>query len=171
MRTERIFGLDLLRAIAIICVLIAHTTFIISEKLDNAFTYEFGFLGVEFFFVLSGFLIGGILIKLTTSEGGLSFEKIKSFWIRRWFRTLPNYYLIFVFSSINEVLYRHHYDSHFLTFLIFSQNFTSPPPPFFNVSWSLSIEEWFYVTFPILMLSFHYLQKNLNYHLMLFFMP
>lgn len=160
MRAKRVFGLDLIRAFAIICVLISHTTKFISEKLSMAFSYGFGFLGVEIFFVLSGFLIGSILIKLTTSLGGLSFEKIKSFWIRRWFRTLPNYYLTFILLSIIEVLSRHNYKFLYLSFLIFSQNFITPPPPFFGVSWSLSVEEWFYVAFPILMLSFYYLQKK-----------
>ncbi len=151
MAQNRIFGLDLLRALAITCVLIAHTAFLVTPKHDFAITYIFGFLGVELFFVLSGFLIGGILIKSITESGELKFKLIKSFWIRRWFRTLPNYYLVFVLNSINEVFYRHTYNFNFLTYLVFAQNLVSPYPKFFGVSWSLSIEEWFYLTFPIVL--------------------
>ena len=49
--------------------------------------------GVSIFFVLSGFLIGGILIKVLETEPA-TFKTLFNFWIRRWFRTLPNYLFI-----------------------------------------------------------------------------
>ena len=76
----RVFGLDFLRCIAIILVLIAHT---FSLKFQNptleTITFYSGLIGVEVFFVLSGFLIGSILIKTHNYSGVTSFSSIKSF--------------------------------------------------------------------------------------------
>ena len=78
-KSNRIFGLDVIRSISIFLVLLSHT-FAIQ-------IFEFGILGVEIFFVLSGFLIGQILIR--NFDSGISLSKITDFWKRRWFRTLP----------------------------------------------------------------------------------
>jgi len=86
---KRIIGLDSLRAIAILLVLMAHFV----NKLDFL-----GLYGVELFFSLSGFLIGGILYRSMASEHCWSFKHVKSFWVRRWWRTLPNYYLFLLVS-------------------------------------------------------------------------
>lgn len=111
----------------------------------SIFSY-FGFLGVELFFVLSGFLIGGILIKDFQSQ--LDFFQIKRFWLRRWFRTLPNYYLFFLINVLLMGLLEAKPD---LQHLIFLQNFAwrMPDTDFFGESWSLSIEEWFYIFLPL----------------------
>ena len=76
------------------------------------------------------------------------------FWKRRWFRTLPNYYLILL---VNFVLVRWniiHGDilQFNWKFFVFLQNFSSPFYDFFWESWSLSVEEWFYVLTPIFLL-------------------
>lgn len=77
-----------MRAIAITMVITAHSLFLFKDYDNSLFDilHVFGFLGVEIFFVLSGFLIGGILFRLFTSNE-VSFYDIKHFWIRRWFRT------------------------------------------------------------------------------------
>ena len=150
---KRIFGLDFLRALAIILVVLAHTLQIIIPKYFpsylSALPPYFGIYGVEIFFVLSGFLIGTIIIKNLNETEEYDFKKIKHFWIRRWFRTLPNYYLIFFifllfdgFSLLKDLPI-------FFRYLIFFQNFYGMVPNFFGVSWSLAIEEWFYLLFPI----------------------
>jgi peptidoglycan/LPS O-acetylase OafA/YrhL len=82
-----------------------------------------------------------------------SFSDIRSFWIRRWFRTLPNYWLILI---IDLVLYRAlhltDWDTIKLLYFPFLQNLWNPRiGNFFGESWSLSIEEWFYLTLPIAM--------------------
>src|SRR6185503_5952862 len=94
---KRIFGLDLLRSIAIILVLVTHTvSFLDPQNHYYEIPVYTGYLGVEFFFVLSGFLIGTILLKIHYQDTIINFKSIKLFWIRRWFRTLPNYYLMFL---------------------------------------------------------------------------
>ena len=89
---KRIYGLDILRALAILFVVVGHGKFLLPTKLY--FLHEaFVFDGVSIFFVLSGFLIGGILIKLLDKSQPAK-ELLVDFWIRRWFRTLPNYFLV-----------------------------------------------------------------------------
>ncbi|RYE13802.1 MAG: hypothetical protein EOP34_08005 [Rickettsiales bacterium] len=89
--THRSFGLDLARAIAIGLVLMSHFG---HNALD-----ALGFWGVELFFALSGFLIGQILWRNFSQTDNWSGKQILNFWQRRWWRTLPNYYL-FPFSII-----------------------------------------------------------------------
>ena len=96
-KKNRVFGLDLLRSIAIILVLILHSEFII-RKLYPDFHIVF-VDGVDLFFVLSGFLIGGILIKDFNEKKKFNIFK---FWSKRWLRTLPNYYLLL---SVISILY------------------------------------------------------------------
>lgn len=150
---HRVFGLDLFRAIAIVLVVLGHGSFI----LDNTFLEGFPNIkmidGVDMFFVLSGFLIGGILLKEINKGDKFSSYSLIQFWKRRWFRTLPNYYLILLlnyvvvkYGIIDEDI--NQFNFHFLTF---TQNFNSPFYDFFWESWSLSIEEWFYIFTPILM--------------------
>jgi peptidoglycan/LPS O-acetylase OafA/YrhL len=145
---NRIFGLDILRATAIVLVLAAHTW---PTKAHQALPHAFAVLGVELFFVLSGFLIGGILIRLAEEDRLRSFGDVWSFWRRRWLRTLPNYYLFlalhllwrtWVLGFPDQVMVNWEY-------LVFVQNLRHPPPFFFRETWSLAVEEWFYLLFPV----------------------
>lgn len=149
---DRIFGLDIFRSLAIILVLFVHTKgllpfsfpHIINEHLPD---------GVDLFFVLSGYLIGFQLISLFEKKDQFSIRDLSTFLKRRWFRTLPNYYLfllinIFLASmsmipgSINKLV---------LPYFIFLQNFHKPYDIFFWESWSLAVEEWFYIIFPLVL--------------------
>lgn len=82
---QRNFGLDLIRAISIALVIIDH-------RFDIMF--EIGTVGVQIFFILSGFLIGQILLK--DFKNGSNGATILKFWKRRWFRTIPLYYLVLI---------------------------------------------------------------------------
>ncbi len=155
---NRIYGLDILRAIAILFVVIGHGMWLLPKE-----TYEyhkvFVFDGVSLFFVLSGFLIGGILIKLL-DKNTASLPLLVNFWIRRWFRTLPNYFLIlFVLYALN-VIYNEGFSLNSIkSYFIFSQNLFTPHPYFFPEAWSLSAEEWFYLTTPVLIFALIWLFK------------
>jgi peptidoglycan/LPS O-acetylase OafA/YrhL len=138
---RRNFGLDLIRASAISLVLLGHYAL--------AFPVG-GVLGVELFFVLSGYLIGGILYRLIQSRDEFILSHILSFWLRRWLRTLPSYYLFLGVFSITAVLQKVHLHWHdFWPYLLFMQNFAWSPPSFYGISWSLAVEEWFYLLLPL----------------------
>src|SRR5262245_39179853 len=97
--TDRVFGLDVLRAAAVSMVLVAHARYLVMPLLPSAACLSiFGFLGVELFFVLSGFLIGGIILRTFPEVPRL--PTLGHFWIRRWFRTLPNYYLFLALNAL-----------------------------------------------------------------------
>ena len=159
---SRIFGLDLMRAIAIISVVNAHA--VVLEKANTNFPWIKLVDGVELFFVLSGFLIGGILIKLFQKNETFGIKAISKFWIRRWFRTLPNYYLVLILNII--VVYFGIINGDFSQFnwkfFLFLQNFAGPFYGFFWESWSLSIEEWFYLLYPVILSLVYFSLKKLN---------
>jgi len=143
--SQRIFGLDFLRAWAIIFVMFLHGKPYLPQEIQDVHKY-FIFDGVSIFFVLSGFLIGGILIKLFETKE-LNRNLMFNFWIRRWFRTLPNYFLVLILLMLltaNAMSLPKIWN-----YFTFTQNLWSPHPDFFNEAWSLSIEEWFYLTIPL----------------------
>ncbi len=111
-----------------------------------------GVLGVELFFVLSGFLIGTILIR-TFLNTDYTFRDVRNFWIRRWFRTIPVYWLILTADLLlYKVMNYVKWDAPKLLYYPFLQNLWYPHPLyFFGEAWSLSIEEWFYLTLPVVM--------------------
>jgi peptidoglycan/LPS O-acetylase OafA/YrhL len=135
--------------------------------LDNIYTNSFvggvfGKLGIIMFFVLSGFLITYLLLKEKEKTGTIS---VRNFYIRRIFRIWPLYYLIiflgiFVLPHFNffyiPYLSDHVNDSWGLklfVFLFFLPNvadmlFRSAPAPFINQTWSVGVEEQFYLLWP-----------------------
>ncbi len=146
---ERIYGLDILRAIAILMVVISHGRFLLPKTFHSWHKYIV-VDGVSIFFVLSGFLIGGILIKIIEDQTPQK-NKLLNFWIRRWFRTLPNYFLILTFLIVlHEFLHPKFSVMDVKSYYYFSQNLFHRHPPFFGEAWSLSVEEWFYLIVPIL---------------------
>lgn len=148
---QRIFGLDLVRAAAIIFVVFSHLFYVIDSYNPTFISLSglFGYFGVEVFFVLSGFLIGTILLKNYVNET-FCFSDIKRFLIRRWFRTLPAYYLVLLLNIIIAVLFQYDYSS-WWKYLFFIQNFSNYNITFFKESWSLSVEEWTYILMPIVL--------------------
>ena len=107
-----------------------------------------GFYGVELFFVLSGFLIGRILIRYDSDLGNPG--TVGVFYIRRWFRTLPLFWLFVVLNVLLEFQVKDHPVSlgEVLEHGFFLRTFATYHPVFFPESWSLAIEEWFYLLFP-----------------------
>lgn len=149
---KRIFGLDLIRAIAISLVVLSHCTFLILPNSSNVlvtFTRILGAIGVDIFFVLSGYLIGGIILK-QIQKNKYSFFDLLNFWKRRWFRTLPNYFLILLVNIILGFLVFKELPDGIANYFGFLQNFNSPHPDFFTEAWSLSVEEYAYLFLPLL---------------------
>jgi len=155
--SKRIFGLDVMRAVAILLVLFSHTSLLMFPETESTLLTIirfFGAIGVDVFFVLSGFLIGGILLK-QIQNGKTRSKDILYFLIRRWLRTLPNYYLILVINIVLIYFLYHNIDG-ISSFFLFLQNFTAGQIDFFTESWSLSIEEYAYIIGPVLLLFFFY---------------
>lgn len=142
---NRVFGLDILRAIAILFVVYDHGIHIFNDYMTKKILSLPVLDGVSIFFVLSGFLIGGILIKIVDTKA-LNLSTLVEFWKRRWFRTLPNYVLILIvtWTALGGGGF-----TDFIRYLFFFQNLNTPHPSFFPEAWSLSVEEWFYLLVPI----------------------
>jgi len=155
-------GLDLFRTLAISFVLISHSRHLFTYLKTDYFNWWWlsvgGYLGVELFFVLSGILIGDILIKKVLGSKAL-FYNLKVFFIRRWLRTLPLYYLLLGIFTIDFFLWHNKVYIPYLH-IFFLQNFDKSAIKFFPVSWSLSVEEWFYLLIPFFILAgFFYFRK------------
>jgi peptidoglycan/LPS O-acetylase OafA/YrhL len=144
---QRIFGLDLLRAMAILLVVIQHGApvmhFESAEYIHIVNTLD----GVDLFFVLSGFLIGNILIR--SFRDGITIAKLKTFLVRRWLRTVPLYYFFLVLNLVLSWLeiFPGTINAQAGWYFIFMQNFAHPEYHFYYESWSLTVEEWFYLLF------------------------
>jgi peptidoglycan/LPS O-acetylase OafA/YrhL len=149
---KRIFGLDLMRAIAILMVLSCHVLLIYPNS--NGYFIQilqiFGYLGVELFFVLSGFLIGKILYNLYL-ENDYTIKNVLMFLKRRWLRTLPNFYLVLLLNIFISFLIGYTITDLWKYFFFF-QNFITPMSSFFTESWSLSVEEYAYLLLPFALL-------------------
>jgi peptidoglycan/LPS O-acetylase OafA/YrhL len=141
--------LDIVRSAAIALVLLSHSRFFLVGDFPLLDALKFGgFMGVELFFVLSGFLIGKILFSLANNY---DYKNIKIFFMRRWLRTLPNYYLFLSITVLVSFLgIRPDPIPNLIDYIFFVQNLFAPHPFFFPEAWSLSVEEVFYFGFPLM---------------------
>ncbi|HVV50829.1 MAG TPA: acyltransferase [Polyangia bacterium] len=127
----RLNRLDVLRAIAILLVLGRHVYF-------NAFWMRIGWMGVDLFFVLSGFLVTGLLLSEQRRKGRMNPVR---FWLRRGFKIYPPFYALLIVSAIAGF----HQPGNVLADVFFFQNFV---PGWWHHAWSLAIEEHFYFLMP-----------------------
>jgi peptidoglycan/LPS O-acetylase OafA/YrhL len=147
----RLRGLDLLRAAAIVLVLMTHYCGFVSGQSTFGIVGKVGWAGVDLFFVLSGYLIGNQLLAPAARGEPLA---LKTFFLRRLLRTLPNYYVVLAVyllfpgpplgGSSMAAPWR---------FLTFTQNFGLAYGQTFTHSWSLCIEEQFYLLLPLVVLA------------------
>ncbi len=144
--------LDGLRAVAVIAVILYHAKFNWIRG---------GFIGVEVFFVVSGFLITSLLIEEREKNGSIS---LKHFWIRRARRLLPALLTMLLAVSVWTLLFAKPMGSQLrhdivpaLTYIsnwwqIFFTNvpyFSPKDPPLLRHLWSLAVEEQWYLLWPI----------------------
>ena len=138
--TKRFQHLDFLRGIAIFLVLLRHSNF------SNRLT-QFGWLGVDLFFVLSGFLISNLLFREYKSTGTIN---ITRFFVRRALKIFPPFYLFILLSLILNYYNKGHVTpiSTILIELFYLQSY------FQGISyhtWSLAVEEHFYLVLTFLL--------------------
>jgi peptidoglycan/LPS O-acetylase OafA/YrhL len=167
---RRIPELDGLRGTAILLVMVGHyfsVPGVGAVSLLNGYWFRLGWTGVDLFFVLSGFLIGGILLDARGSS-----NYFKTFYARRFFRIIPLYYawifLYVVLAPFIRIFFAEkvgpvqQIDGSILAHLFFLQNFheflkTGASFWWFSSTWSLAVEEQFYLVSPLLV---RYLSKR-----------
>jgi peptidoglycan/LPS O-acetylase OafA/YrhL len=149
--TARLRGLDLLRACAIVLVLLTHYGGFVAQAPMFGALGEIGWAGVDLFFVLSGYLIGNQI--LAPVSRGEDFS-LKVFFMRRLLRTLPNYYVVLaVYLLLPHSPIAGKTMAPVWRFLTFTQNIGLNYGQTFTHSWSLCIEEQFYLVLPLVVLA------------------
>jgi peptidoglycan/LPS O-acetylase OafA/YrhL len=147
----RLAGLDTLRALAIALVLMSHYNGFVSQAPTFGIIGSIGWAGVDLFFVLSGYLIGNQL--LAPAARGESLD-LKTFFARRLLRTLPNYYAVLaVYLLLPDSPIAGKSMAPVWRYLSFTQNFGLHYGETFTHSWSLCIEEQFYLVLPLAVLA------------------
>ena len=148
--SARLAGLDTLRALAIALVLMSHYQGFVSHAPSFGIMGKIGWAGVDLFFVLSGYLIGNQLLAPAARGDNLD---LKTFFARRLLRTLPNYYAVLaVYLLLPDSPIAGKSMAPVWQFLTFTQNFGLNYGETFTHSWSLCIEEQFYLVFPLAVL-------------------
>ena len=145
---RRLPGLDLVRATAIAWVLLYHAS-IYWHVPGDAGLVRFGWMGVDLFFALSGFLIAGQLLR-PWARG--TRPDYRQFILRRLLRTLPAYLVVLAVYFLAPVLREASAIQPLWQFLTFTQNLALDPSPrkAFSHAWSLCVEEQFYLVLPLM---------------------
>jgi peptidoglycan/LPS O-acetylase OafA/YrhL len=145
---NRLPGLDLLRAVAIGWVLLYHAS-LFDLVSATYWIVGFGWMGVDLFFVLSGFLIAGQLLRPRARGETADYPR---FFARRLLRTLPAYLAIVALYFLVPAARDRPQLQPLWQFLTFTENFDLhfPLPRAFSHAWSLCVEEQFYLVLPII---------------------
>ena len=161
-RPQRIRGLDGLRALAVVAVLIFHL---------RPASLPGGFIGVDIFFVVSGFLITSLLIRERASKGGVD---LAHFWLRRARRLLPAVFLTVIVSVTGGLILGNDllvgifrqtigaltFSTNWVEIAAGSSYFAGTSPQLFAHFWSLAVEEQFYLFWPLLFIALMAFTRN-----------
>lgn len=153
-----------LRVLAIVSVVQFHVTWIFAAEQGIRIDRQFAkssltiFFGMDLFFILSGFLIGSILLRSLETSGT---QNLRRFYIRRISRTFPSYYLVLTYLALVTPLtpsqrahlpYEYLYATNFLSLLRIDI--------VMFWGWSLALEEQFYLTVPLLFFVLYRLRSD-----------
>ncbi len=153
---NRFAGLDVLRGVAVLLVFVRHVPIYprlhlgLSEHILELFV-QVGWMGVDLFFVLSGFLIAGLLFADARRHGTV---RLRRFWIRRGLKIWPCYFLVYgvwLTAHLCDGTDPIRYTETVLVNCLFIQNYFDPLP--WPASWSLAVEEHFYLILPLVVVA------------------
>lgn len=151
---NRIFGFDFFRATAILMVVLANGIYFF--QLQSALVAQLaalmGFLGLEMFFVLSGFLLSKSIWPVFRKED-FGWIAVRDFLSRKLLQIVPLYFLI-VIVNIAITSWMAYPVADLWKYFFFVQNFAKPIPAFFPESWGLPVIVLSILTFPLLLLGF-----------------
>jgi peptidoglycan/LPS O-acetylase OafA/YrhL len=146
-------SLDGLRAVAVIFVILGHCEATVLDRVPLLYLVRDGILGVNMFFVISGFLITYLLLKEQNRGGGID---AKQFYVRRAFRIFPPFYFFLFVVTILKIghVYNFTWPS-----LVSAATYTWNYNPhadgwILGHTWSLSLEEQFYLLWPTCLIFF-----------------
>ena len=146
MRNKR---LDILRCIAVVIVILHHSG-------ESAFFTRVGWTGVDLFFVLSGFLISGLLFSEYKRRHSINFKR---FFFRRGLKIYPAFYAFLLLTGITGelVFHSHPTTGQYLHEILFVMNYEQGV---WDHTWSLAVEEHFYIFLPIFLFILARLSSN-----------
>lgn len=142
---KRSLALDVLRGVAVLMVLVYHNYLIRLGYTQPPASLNFLARGVDLFFVLSGFLISGLLFSEFKARGAINCWR---FWIRRGLKIYPAFYALMI-VGLPLILWKHLPLGTFWDEVFFLQSYR---PHYWPHTWSLAVEEHFYFALPLLFL-------------------
>lgn len=147
MSERRLPSLDMLRGLAALAVVLPHLILSAHPRHGTEIFEAIAVLGVEVFFVLSGFVLAPQILMCLARP-----SLLPTFLVRRWARTVPPFVLALCIVSL---MTDHFGSNDFLRYLIYCQNLFKQHNTYdyFTVAWSLSVEEWFYILFPMCLIA------------------
>jgi len=153
--TPRNQSLDVLRGVAVLATIVCHYFLFVAHDGQSLIGNAAG-RGVDLFFVLSGFLISGLLFTEFKRSGTIN---LKRFWIRRGFKIYPPFYTLMVVTIAAYVMQVHGMPHGILHELLFVQNYF---PAICLHTWSLAVEEHFYLALPLFLLFLAWSSRAAN---------
>jgi peptidoglycan/LPS O-acetylase OafA/YrhL len=138
-------SLDVLRGIAVLMIVLWHYAIVTHQ---DSPMLAVGACGVDLFFVLSGFLISGLLFADYKKTGRIN---LKRFWIRRGFKIYPPFYAFMAASVVLFLGVSHYVPKEMFPEITLIQNYR---PHVWPHTWSLAVEEHFYFALPLIFVLF-----------------